>query len=91
MDIGIIADTLNAPSTGVGNYTKNLINGLQSITLGNDTINLINYMETDAGLFPNIVISNPFPVLKTYAWYHLAEVAKIRSDVVHNLRSTHVF
>ncbi len=86
MDIGIIADALNSPSTGVGNYTKNLINGLQHTALGDDTVSLINSREVDAGLFPTIVIPNPFPVLKTYAWYlYLTKkLQKYDLAVIHN-------
>ncbi len=86
MDIGIIADALNSPSTGVGNYTRNLIDNLQYTILGSDTISLINHMKTDPEAFPNIIVSNPFPILKTYAWYPYL-VKKLRNynlDVIHN-------
>lgn len=86
MEIGIIADTLNSPSTGVGNYTKNLLDGLQYTALGGDTVSLINNRDVGAGIFPTIVIPNPFPVLKTYAWY-LYLTKKLQNcnlDVIHN-------
>jgi len=47
---------------------------------------LINYYHNMISSFDEIIISNPFPVLRTYSWYPFMAL-KLRSrslDVIHN-------
>ena len=66
MKIKIIADSVNKFKTGIGNYTFNLITGLQQIGAG---LSLINYEKVEnfhTELYPNILKDR---FLETYSWY----------------------
>lgn len=86
MKIGIISDTLNFKLTGIGNYTFQLIKGL-NILLNREKPTLINYQLTDLNLpNPNLIIKNPFPVNHTYFWYPYLTFKLEQSDfdIIHN-------
>lgn len=86
MKIGIISDVLNEPFAGIGSYTYNLIKELNKLDTDEDILFLINYQNNTFFINDKIIINNPFPVLKTYAWYPYL-VRKLRSyklDAIHN-------
>ena len=70
MKIGIISEPLNRSLTGVGNYTYNLIKELNKLNKTKESFYLINSEHDEFFTKINeIIIKNPFKVLKTYAWY----------------------
>ncbi|UUX91808.1 glycosyltransferase family 4 protein [Methanoplanus endosymbiosus] len=93
MKIGIIAETLNTPSTGIGNYTKNLINDLKNVVPKKDSIYLINHNKTAFPPFQDLIIPNYFPIVKTYSWYPYVtrKIRKSDIDIVHNPTQTPTF
>ncbi len=90
MKIKIIADSLNQVRTGIGNYTYNLLNGLQQIEAG---LSLINYEKTEN--FQTELYSNIFKgrFLETYLWYLFLplRIKKEQKTVIHNPTQTPVF
>ncbi len=86
MKIGIISDVLNFKLTGIGNYTFQLIKGLNKTISGNKPI-LINYTTHKLDLpNPNCLINNPFPINRTYFWYPYLtfKLAHHDFDIIHN-------
>ena len=85
MKIGLISDSLNGLLTGVSYYTYNLVNNFDQGTKNN--LYLINHHNN--ATFPHIksiVIKNPFPFMKTYAWYPyiIRKINEHDLDIVHN-------
>lgn len=78
MKIGIISAAINQQSSvDIGNYTYNLIKELNKLDTDEDFLFLINHQNNTFSTNDEIIIDNPFPVLKTYAW-HLYLVKKIK-------------
>ncbi|WP_410508128.1 glycosyltransferase family 1 protein [Methanosarcina hadiensis] len=92
MKVGILADRLNRPRTGIGNYTYNLIKELDSIDPIQNEIFLINYELND--LFPNlnkIIVPNPLKniIEKSFYIWHLYLQSKLKKtnfgiDIIHS-------
>jgi hypothetical protein len=91
MKVGIIADRLNRPRTGIENYTYNLIKGFGKIS-DKEKIFLINY--EDNNIFPNlnkIIVKNPLKNItkKSYYFWHLYLQFKLKKnnlnlDIIHS-------
>lgn len=86
MKIGVIIEPLNQSLTGVGNYTYNLIKELNKLDADKDFLYLINNRNNKFFANDEIIINNPFPVLKTYAWYPylIRKLRNYKFDIVHN-------
>lgn len=84
MNIGIIYQ-LGNDLTGVGKYTYNLVDSLTKIS-SKHTIHLICDRALIGAFDTAIHISNPFPFIKTYAWYPymMNALKEYDLDVVHN-------
>jgi glycosyltransferase involved in cell wall biosynthesis len=95
MKVGIISSHLNSPLTGIGNYTYYLINNLNknNCNLRNLSLFLINSSDNLNFTNDKIIISNPFPTLKTYGWYTLLanRLGSCNLDIVHNPTQTPTF
>lgn len=87
MKIGIIANSLNPPRTGVGNVVYNVLKNIPKKTL-KESVYLINYEESE--LFPEcekIIIKNPFKkITKNFLWYQTLPIKKElnKLDIIHN-------
>ncbi|GAA0129021.1 glycosyltransferase family 1 protein [Methanococcus maripaludis] len=89
MKIGIIADRLNRPLTGIGNYIYNLIT---EISISNKNIYIINYEENK--IVPNvnkITIKNPVSRIsnKSFYFWHLylnyyLKKTNLDLDIIHS-------
>ena len=86
MKVGIISEQLNQSLTGVGNYTYYLIKGLNKLDADKDFLYLITHRNNKFFANDEIIINNPFPVLKTYAWYPylIRKLRNYKFDIVHN-------
>ena len=86
MKIGIISAQLNQQLTGVGNYTYNLIKELNKLDTDEGFLFLINYQNNTFFTNDGIIVNNPFPALKTYAWhpYLIKKLRRCKLDIIHN-------
>ncbi|UXM85418.1 glycosyltransferase family 4 protein [Methanococcus aeolicus] len=85
MKIGIIANSLNPPRTGVGNVLYNVLKNIPKRKYKN--FYLINYEKNN--IFPEtnkIIIKNPFKMAKTFLWYQTLPMKNELKelDIIHN-------
>lgn len=92
MKVGIIADRLNRPRTGIGNYIYNLTKEFAKTNENRERVCLISYEDSD--LFPNlnkIIIKNPFKNItnKSFYFWHIYLQFKFKKidfnlDTIHS-------
>jgi glycosyltransferase involved in cell wall biosynthesis len=68
MKIGIVTDSIRKNSTGIGIYSKDIVNRLIKTDKKNDYF-FIDYLETDFNNEDIMEIKNPFKYFKTYSWH----------------------
>lgn len=85
MKIGIFSDAILNRHNGIGNYTYQVIRGLQKISDIHEIV-LINDKEIKNCNLAQHIIPNPFPVYRTYSWYIYAmhKLNKEQFDIIHN-------
>ncbi len=86
MKVGIVSSAIAQDLNGIGNYIYNLIREFNEINSNNTSFYLINSHRNIYSSNYEIIINNPFPVLKTYSWYPFMAL-KLRSrslDIIHN-------
>ncbi|WP_459201916.1 glycosyltransferase family 4 protein [Methanococcus sp. CF] len=87
MNIGVIANTLNPPKTGVGNYVYNI---LKCMTFYSQSMNLCTINYTETCFFEDIqeiIIDNPFNKFnKNFLWAQTLPFSKSLQDldIIHN-------
>jgi len=86
MKVGVISAQLNQQLTGIGNYTHSLIKELNKLDTNEDFLFLINHQNNTFFTNDGIIVDNPFPILKTYAWYPylIRKLRKYKLDIIHN-------
>ena len=99
MKVGIIADRLNRPRTGIGNYIYNLIKEFAKTNENRGKVYLINYEKTN--IFPNlneIIVENPLKNItkKSYYFWHLYLQFKLNKenfkfDIIHSPENAALF
>jgi glycosyltransferase involved in cell wall biosynthesis len=68
MKIGFIIDNITNNSTGIGNYAKQVVQGIKSYDKENDYF----YIDFKNNIYNEnlITINNPFKYIKTYSWHN---------------------
>jgi glycosyltransferase involved in cell wall biosynthesis len=93
MTIGLITDSIRNDSTGIGYYTKTVIESLIKNKKKNEYV-YIDFQETKFNKGELLKVNNPFKFLKTYLWHNYLPY-KLREstlDVVYNFSGTpHLF
>ncbi|HIQ39262.1 MAG TPA: glycosyltransferase family 1 protein [Methanothermococcus okinawensis] len=95
MKVGVIADRLNRPLTGIGYYVYRLIYGLSKLF---DDIYLINYDKNNIFQLNEIFIKNPinFKYLKSFYFWHIylnyyLNHNKLDLDIIHSPENASLF
>jgi len=90
MRIGIITDSMDTITTGIGNYTKNLVNEILNLNT-NDDIYLIHNKKTDNTLYkisneiiiPNLISSSLFHSISIISIHRPFLLKKYNLDLLH--------
>ncbi|WP_459201917.1 glycosyltransferase family 4 protein [Methanococcus sp. CF] len=85
MKIGIIAESLNRPKTGVEHYLSNLLSNFDV----KSNIYCIGYEKLPLEKFNEYIISNPFKIIFATLWYPYVTYSlkyKTDFDIIHNPR-----
>ena len=95
MKVGVIADRLNRPLTGIGYYVYRLIYGLSKLF---DDIYLINYDKNNIFHLNEIIIKNPikFKCPKSFYFWHIylnyyLNHNRLDLDVIHSPENASLF
>ena len=99
MKVGIVADRLNRPRSGIGNYIYYLIKEFAKTNENREKVYLINY--EDNNIFPNlnkIIIENPLKNItkKSFYFWHIYLQFRLKRnnlnlDIIHSPENATLF